>query len=93
MIDLRKRILKGNFELRNIQINDDKRLLTYRINSSENNFLVFINKEDRDKPVLCEHLFRGHNADPFDFLTGNIVEINDGRIIVQKESCIIFPEV
>jgi len=77
-------------QISDVQINDAGALMTYRVHLDGRSYLVFLNKEDRAKPVDCSALFDGPKAVLKDILTGESAGL--GGIILDGESARVLEE-
>ncbi|VVB78153.1 Alpha-amylase MalA [uncultured archaeon] len=93
LAEFRRKDTIGNLEISELQINDNGTLLTYKVTSKDKNFFVFLNKEARDKPVNCSHLFHNPNLVPWDILSQRYLYNNqENNLLVKGESACILEE-
>lgn len=83
----------SDINLSDMQLNDFRRLLTYRLETPDDNFYVLLNSEERSKLVNLSHLFKyaGNYEDVFDSSHG-FLSYNDYEVFLAPNSYLILKE-
>lgn len=91
LIRFRRKHDFGKAEISEMQVNDEGRLFSYRLNFKEIAYYVITNSEDREKPVNTHDLFEDKNVPNFDVSRNRKIK-RDGKnilIIGANECCIL----